>query len=675
MREIIPGKRLVVDVDETPQRLPIEKPVILYIRRSTEGQKGNLASLIQQDTRMERRLVAKGYTNVIKIDIDDGISGQKTQEDRLGLKQTYSMLRRGEAGTLAAFDVSRIWRDRTHVYFNSFIAELKKLGVPIIVNDRTFWPNVEADEKALRHAFEEAQAQLDQFYKKANPARMVAIEENYSFGGHAVPMGYVVTGTKADKHYLIYEPHAKLVRWLYQRYRELGGNLGRLRRELERLDFHFPHFDEKEIARLGASIPHVALNRGKTDNKGYPLVYRNAIISILTNPAYLGWYLYNGMVVSKEAHKPIVSYDLFMYAYTKLNDRTLEGEPNESRPKVERHTVDVPALLEGLLTSNGIPVYVMSRGTYAARLPVDKWKSTELIIRVEKLDSIIDAAMLHALSIMGTRKRLGVQSDVDEQVEALLVEKTEQLVDYDEQLATIDTGINEWELAKRVSMREQDEPGVTEAVRNLKRLRSDRATVEEAREQAGKEAALLSESTELINEALVRYTTMTIEQRRRLIRLFVSCADIVEETPHILKLTLHFTRIPLQPTPMVVFFYRTSGSRPAWTEAENEILRTMYTHADRADIMEALPVRTWESASLQARALGLSRTWRRDPADIPENMTHADIDLMCQLDWPDRDVPRMLYELDGNRQANWQIAPEDTLVKASLLYHFSYYSW
>jgi hypothetical protein len=82
---------------------------------------------------------------------------------------------------------------------------------------------------------------------------------------------------------------------------------------------------------------------------------------MLSNVAYIGYYLYNGVLVSKEAYEPIVPMDDFLYAYSRLSDRTLDGETNESKPKVDRrYSVGINALLEGVLESDGRPVHAMA---------------------------------------------------------------------------------------------------------------------------------------------------------------------------------------------------------------------------------------------------------------------------------------------------------------------------
>lgn len=364
MRTIRPDARLVKRFAPQQFQLPTHLPVAQYIGQSTIGQvKKNIQSQVQQDEELREMLAAYGWSDALirLISIDQGISGQKRQDERPGLADLYRMIESHEIGAVAAFDASRLWRDLTHIWYNTFIEDyLKKYNIPVIMASQVYFPTRQADMDALREEFKHAALQLRHIYEKMNPARLTAIERGKSYGGHSVPMGYIVVGKKGDRHYQIYRPHAELMVWLFKRFKELGGSLAKLGWEIRAMRFTFPPFEGVE------EIPHVALRY--IEGEGYPLTTRGGLISILTNVAYIGWYVYKGVIISKEAHDPIVDYNLFMYAYSRLSPTTLEGEVNEGKPKLDRRFIDVPALLDGVLESDGKPAYAMAhKKIYVAR--------------------------------------------------------------------------------------------------------------------------------------------------------------------------------------------------------------------------------------------------------------------------------------------------------------------
>ena len=182
MRKFNPDKKLFKPFTYQPQELPIDKPVALYIRQSSDAQvKYNIQSLILQDEEMGNRLGIVGFRNVIKIDIDQGMSGQKRRDERKGLDNLYKLAEGGLIGAVAAYDASRWYRDQTHTEYNEFIQVLIRYNLPAILFDedngiRVYWPHRQTDMDALREEFKSAAFYLRHIYGKVIPCKMKAIE-------------------------------------------------------------------------------------------------------------------------------------------------------------------------------------------------------------------------------------------------------------------------------------------------------------------------------------------------------------------------------------------------------------------------------------------------------------------------------------------------------------------
>src|SRR5260370_10022331 len=195
-------------------------------------------SLVHKDEKVGEMLVGKGFGRIEKIDTDDGKSGQRLLEDRAGLQYVYDLL---EGRTLidgqriaaiGAYDASRMWRDTTHVWYNDFIQKLIANDVPFITWRRTYWPQDPRDMDALPREFDYALKSLETIPERAIPARLLAVEENSSYRRHALPPQFIISGFQTHKHYVVYEEHRKLVVYLFERFKALGGNIPRLLREL-----------------------------------------------------------------------------------------------------------------------------------------------------------------------------------------------------------------------------------------------------------------------------------------------------------------------------------------------------------------------------------------------------------------------------------------------------------
>src|ERR1700693_5400103 len=154
--------RLVEPEDSKKRTYRTDLDVYAYIRFSTMEQvKNSLQSKKMQDTRMSEKLQRIGWTpDRIRVkDKDEGISAQKGTDVRTDLADIYKAMKDGLCGAIAAYDASRLWRDRDHVFYNDFILKVKKYGVPVILHNKTYWPDVKSDMESLREEFRYAQKQ------------------------------------------------------------------------------------------------------------------------------------------------------------------------------------------------------------------------------------------------------------------------------------------------------------------------------------------------------------------------------------------------------------------------------------------------------------------------------------------------------------------------------------
>ena len=647
-RIITPGASLLPDTLVGQFVLPIDRQIALYIRQSTEGQiKKNIQSKIQQDNMMRHRLHRHGWHDelIIPIDYDLGVSGEKRRSQRKGLDFLYHLIKQREIGAVAAYDASRLWRDITHVWYNDFLTNwIIPYNIVVITNKGVFYPSRQHDVDALREEFRAAAWQQRQIYDKTNPARLQAVELMGSYGGHCVPMGFIVVGAKGERHYVIYEAHAKWIRWLFKRYRELNGNLGKLGRELVAMHFAFPPF-EAHIEK-----PHVALLE---DSDGsYPLRTRGGLISILTNPTYLGYYLFSrseelkdeqGRLVLDEAGKPkkvkqtvarkanhdsIVDVDDFMYAFNRLSPVTLEGEPNEQKPPLDRrYDVSCDALLENILKSEGNPVYVMAdKKTYVARTFNDGWKSTELVANVAQIDRAVEMALDYLYSIAALTDMPAITRNLEAELVDTLTSQEEAVTKLEEDRKAIDQGIEaanlKFEIAVAKGMRDKAE----EAADTLKLLEAQRAAIDAQIEMLTQEHSDLIELKQDLHAALARWHTFKFARKQQFIRLLVKHANIKYAAPHILQLDLYL-RAPIGLV-MTGYLTKPKGTKAAWAPEEIETICRLYPYGDRLDIMRALPPRSWASIVQQAAFAHVTRHTRQNSTDIHESLSYNDAVLM-----------------------------------------------
>ena len=637
-RIVIPDATLVQEFVYTQQQLPTHKPIVQYIRQSTTKQlKRNKQSYELQDSDLRRKLT-RGYgwpdnnEFIIKVDSDQGKSGTKRRDERSGLDYLYTLLEQDLAGAVAAFDVSRLYRVLSRAEYGAFCDMVLERKIPVVTFNRIYWPT-QVDNDQLNDDFRAAAMFIEDIIKgKLLAAKYRHIQYDVSYAGNAVPFGYVVLDmgneTADRKFYTIYKPHASLIRWLFKRFRELGGNLPLLGRELAQTNFAFPPFD--------AGIPvHVALTASADGS--YPLRTRAALISILTNKAYIGYYEYAGVLVSREAHEPIVSMDDFIYAYERLSGTTLDGEVQERKPRERRYSATT-ALLDGVVRSGDLPVYVI-RGKYEAKDDANGFTRTELAIPVDMLDKPFSQALITLLATLELKK---ADSELNKQVKQLQQEQTKRASEYSKGLARIEREIANAEMAKRVSQEEGDEQGYRDATKQLVQLRKDRLALEAKAEEASSEAGLLSECYNLIECAVNDWKGMSTEKRKRLVKLAVSSANVSAISQHFLQLDIALSA-PIDRT-FTVYLYRARGSRVLWIEQEDSVLTQLLPTASKQEVMQALPTHSWLSIVQRGRnKLGVSRK-----ANNNDTLTYADM-LVMQETGARVDKPVWVFDEQTNR--------------------------
>src|SRR5260370_26857305 len=302
MTVIRPGKRPVEDFGFAQPKLPVHLPIAQYIRQSTDGQVlNNKSSAVMQDKKLRQYLISLGWREdlIIKFDQDQAVTGTKGIEAREGMSMLARMLDKGQIGAIGCYSESRLFRDLTRVYSSTFVQLWHVHQIPVITKNRVYWTGNDQERDALNDALNRAARELQDIKDRLLPAKRRTIEEDISFGGHCVPVGFILTKEEIEeerirKYYLPYEPHARLIRWLFKRYRQLNGNLGRLLHELQVTNFAFPAF-------VGVEKPHIALKADENGN--YPLRSRHGLLGVLSNVSYIGWDVSNGWVIRQKDHK------------------------------------------------------------------------------------------------------------------------------------------------------------------------------------------------------------------------------------------------------------------------------------------------------------------------------------------------------------------------------------
>src|SRR5947209_17035782 len=251
-----PRRNLRTPILETKIKLSTDQLCQIYPRVSTPEQKKNVSAEMQQDKSFA---VKCGWQeDMIIVDTRDlGVSGQLRMEDREAFRD---MLRRMQGrdgfahiGAVIARDVARLFRNKWGDEPGKFMEICFTYTILVVTADFVYDFRINWHIDKFKRKCEEAWSHIENHvYGVMLPARDERGYAGYWTGGN-LPIGFILDRREKIKgeenpnfnKFIVYEKHARVVKWLFRRYKQLNGNVLALLREIEHLEKPlFPDFDE-----------------------------------------------------------------------------------------------------------------------------------------------------------------------------------------------------------------------------------------------------------------------------------------------------------------------------------------------------------------------------------------------------------------------------------------------
>ncbi len=636
-------------------QLPIESIWGIYARQSTPAQliKHTQSTEMQTDD-LIAWLIERGAMEkkVFLFDADLGVSGTLRIDQRTGLQELVERILADEIKAVLVYQVSRLFRDETGVQYNVFANICKEHDCILVTSDGMIFNfRNPMHLKMFRYLAEMAAEYIPQQIKMLHDMRLKKARKGLYAGLGPVPSGYIVDYRRESSTYhkfIPYEPHAKVVRYLFERYYALRGNLQLLCRELDTKPVVFPFF--------GPEVDHRNIGRWyRREVAGGYRMTRGGLIILLTNPAYLGWWIVRGDIVSRTNHQPLfqgVDEELFWYAFDRLSDYTIEGTRNtaregrkERRCFYQRHTTDQIALLKNRISSPFGTVYVHVEKTRSHYVITPSAKTIYKTGRATIDASEVDAAFLQRFF-----ERLQETHDFDQyrrwivretqKQDALIQQIHSQLAEIDKQQeAILDETLAVHTRLKEIENDEERAKAEKEAQPELERLRKrshrlDALTLDLSgklptveNNEALKKAKQFADFQTELAKIIPVWGKLPYDARREFVNLFVQEAVVTPVATHWLQLDVVWSHPKWEKD--TIFVYRHRGGQSVWTEEEHNILKTQYSHAAKRDLLALLPQKSWFSIRVAASTLGLKRMVET-PFPLPENLSWSDWCFMQQ---------------------------------------------
>ncbi len=657
--------------------LPTHRKLAIQARQSRKRQAMyNKESWEDQTKVMRQRAIRLGWKGEdIDMLIENIRKDDRRKEDKLvdasgtlridqrpTMQDLWGKIAHDEYGALMTRSVDRLFRHINMIEPAQFAEHCKKHDVIILTEHHRFDFNKrpEDTERFLQEAQKGANYLRDQIAMMSRYRREKALRGEYD--GRNIPVGFVLDDDRL--YYVVYEPHARVVRWIFVRFRELSGNFPALYREIAALPFLFPN------------APGIRLPRMTPVENGYTITPRG-LRDLLCNTAYIGWWLvydrvYKTVDLEDEAteekltkrvldkktlqanikhHHPAIVDELdFWYAYDHIRPEVNGRRTRERFTK--KGTIPCDAVLEGIITSDdSCRVYVHQdadapkRALYSIVNPNQYvGENRQGAIYVRTLDKIF-TAHLHDKLEEGKRLRAIVKGtelegeldyledtlatrfiEAAKEAQESTAEFEKKLKDYREEAASLENTLHYG--AKKLPKEKVEEfsEDLAKAYVSIEQLELKKKRAEIAQ-------AELQEFVEKMDDIPAAWEGMRISKQRRFIRLVTESITLTKPSPNwlLLDITWLFYDEWHNATRSLFYIWQRDGRGEAWTEDETSILRRLYPHADRATVLQALPRRNWTAIISQSTRLGIARPYQVNNSGLPNILSVEDAAFMAQV--------------------------------------------
>ncbi len=575
-----------------------------------------------------------------------GVSGQKRIDERAELNRLYHDITQGLVGSLVVMHEDRLFRDKYHTNDTTFMQLLAQYDVLLFVrtDNRRYDCTKPSDRNNLLEKLIASRNYLDDHVLGRMNGNQQAKALQGLYDGRSLPMGLVTQGKKKQQTISVYEPWAEVVRRMFRRYKELG-SFGALCREIEAMPYLFPDPSADDFLRYTFKI------RMTKVPGGFKPQGPEAIKYMLTNPAYMGAWVYNDAIVLHDNHPAIVDKELFLEVYTSLTGRNLDGEYLNGEPPRRLREAGAQALLKYILRDPKGPLYVskLDHPEYIRQeLPAETGRAGRIYrdITFGIRAHLIDEPVLERIKEIA-RGDAHLRSHIQASITALEDEHANALVSIEEHLAQVRR-----EQQKTIAFLHDQILELTPAEKAkynamLLGLRERERELQKVQAES-LHTSLQADMDELANvlaDIPAKLDSCSMAQQQKLARLIIESATIEELSVHWLKLTIVW-RGPLADRPDVCLIWRQRGRRSdPWTPEEEAYIRADYPQADKWTMLEALPRRSWNMIYQRALGLGVHRaTYTSD--DIPLNVCVEDLHVI-----PDPDLAMEVVLEASKRQA------------------------
>jgi hypothetical protein len=620
-------------------QIDLSREACLYGRQSSKDQViQNIQSHISQTVMLLEYTKSLGFRDDRKtgkvtlfvenqvVDADGNVSiknasGTWPIDRRPGLKAICDLIESGKVGVVVAEFVDRLFRDEDRIDSNIFIKTCREHDCFVHISSKRMTYNFANDQHAemFRLEVQMAAMYIKNHVKGTMLRRRDMVVRLGQWGGiGAIPVGYITCSDETSPlcgKFIPYEPHAKVVLWIFVRFIELGYDFGALCREVADMPFVFPPFEP--------GVPIIRFMMTPT-KEGY-LISEDTLRHLLTNEVYIGNFrrqIQDGEVYIRKNHPAIVPEDVFWSVYDHLKDIRPDGIPT-GRHKLVRYSQarsieERKPLLKPISDDGSVywEVPYEKKGGYKIikRRQLGLGTDHVLFLDADVLETAIVKRLLERLHTIDLNNLNKQRNERKEEIGRKLKKIAREIESINEELETLKTNMGKIKTESVVLELE------AQIVRILERRET--ATANQKRlEEALKHDALGTLEEELGNlEEL--WPLKPFPERKALLGLLIKTLTLKFLSPHFysVEIAWNYDNWGID---KAIFMRHISGSKD-WSKEELTSIAALYPQTPQLDILKAMPNRTWSTIQQRAFLIGVRRTVKLKEK-VDSGLTWSDI--------------------------------------------------
>ncbi len=650
-------------------QIDVSRDACLYGRQSAKEQVvNNIQSHISQTVMLLAYAKDLGFrdddttgkvTLFVENEVIDGegnikiksASGTWPIDRRPGLKTICELIETGKVGVVVAEFVDRLFRDEDRIDSNIFIKTCKENDCFVHISSKRMTYNFANDQHAemFRLEVQMAAMYIRNHVKGTMLRRRDMVVKLGQWGGvGAVPIGYIICIDEKSPlvgKFIPYEPHAKIVFWIFIRFIELAFDFGALCREVADMPYVFPPFLP--------GIHAVRCMLTPTD-EGY-LASEDALRYILTNEIYTGNFrrqIQDGEVYIEHNHPAIIPEDIFWQVYGQLRDARPDGTPTGREKCVRFQQLRKGDIREPLFRPVSQQGGVYWEAYYEGKYGYKIIKRKQLGL-VDESVIVIDADVLETAVVKRLFERLHTidVANLSTQRAARRATILVQVKKREQELETIAEAIQT--LTENMS-KIKTNAVIQELEAQMARILERRTHTEE--QIARLQAALTQDTLGTLEEELADleelWPNKPVSEKKALLRLLIKSLSVTFVSQHFYKVEITWDYGNWGRDS--AFFYRESSGSKEWNDEELTLLAALYPTTPQREMLEALPLRTWNTIRQQVHKKGIKRHVKLSET-VDSGLTFNDLQFLEENRLTVNDFEGFSYNFTLVNQTQWLV--------------------